>query len=55
MPLADEPAVRVMRETLANRVAQNREKALTLICDNNPVPDHWRPLHATCATRTAEI
>lgn len=55
MPLAEEPAVRVMRETLANRAAQNREKALTLICDNNPVPDHWRPLQATCATRTAEI
>jgi tetratricopeptide (TPR) repeat protein len=51
VPLSEEPAVRVMRETLANRAAQNREKALTLICDNNPVPDHWRPLEATCATR----
>jgi adenylate cyclase len=30
------------------RNAQNREKALTLICKNNPVPDNWRPLVATC-------
>ncbi|WOJ94824.1 tetratricopeptide repeat protein [Congregibacter variabilis] len=47
--LFDEPAMQVMRETVATRNAQNREKALTLICKNNPVPDSWRPLDATCA------
>jgi len=46
--LADEPAMQVMRETVATRNAQNREKALALVCKNNPVPDSWRPLDATC-------
>lgn len=46
--LTDEPAIRVMRETLVTRNAENREKALALICTNNPVPDDWRPLEATC-------
>ncbi|MFK8042707.1 hypothetical protein [Congregibacter sp.] len=46
--LADEPAIRVMRETLVTRNAENREKALVLICTKNPVPDDWRPLEATC-------
>jgi len=46
--LADEPAIRIIRETLTTRNTENREKALALICTNNPVPDDWRPLEATC-------
>lgn len=49
--IRDEPAFEIVRQNVATRAMANREKILTLICQNNPVPDHWRPLEATCAVR----
>ncbi|MDP5071167.1 MAG: hypothetical protein NWQ45_09730, partial [Congregibacter sp.] len=46
--IRDEPAFEIIRQNVATRAMANREKVLTLICENNPVPDHWRPLEATC-------
>ncbi|WOJ97043.1 tetratricopeptide repeat protein [Congregibacter brevis] len=46
--IRDEPAFEIVRQNVASRAMANREKVLTLICENNPVPDHWRPLEATC-------
>ncbi|WP_439106133.1 tetratricopeptide repeat protein [Congregibacter sp.] len=46
--IRDEPAFEIVRQNVASRAVENREKVLTLICENNPVPDHWRPLAATC-------
>lgn len=43
-----EPAFEIVRQNVAGRAADNRQAVLTLICQNNPVPDHWRPLEATC-------
>jgi TolB-like protein len=31
--------------------AKNRADVLTLMCENNPVPDHWRPLASSCVLR----
>lgn len=49
--IRDEPAFEIVRQNVATRAMANRDKVLTLICENNPVPDHWRPLEATCAVR----
>jgi len=35
-------------DELAAILAQERDKALQLICFNNPVPDFWQPLPETC-------
>jgi tetratricopeptide (TPR) repeat protein len=43
-----EPAFEIVPQNVAGRAADNREAVLTLICQNNPVPDHCRPLEATC-------
>ncbi|WOJ92840.1 hypothetical protein R0135_13745 [Congregibacter variabilis] len=43
-----EPAFEIASQNIAGRAADNREAVLALICQNNPVPDHWRPLEATC-------
>jgi TolB-like protein/Flp pilus assembly protein TadD len=48
-PLRDEPALVVMNATVKSRIERQREKVLDLICNNNPVPDYWRPLPETCA------
>lgn len=44
-----EPAFEIVRQNVAGRAADNRQAVLTLICQNNPVPDYWRPLEATCS------
>ncbi|WP_414981673.1 hypothetical protein [Congregibacter sp.] len=44
-----EPAFEIVRQNVAGRATDNREAVLTLICQNNPVPDYWRPLEATCS------
>ncbi|MEE4279355.1 MAG: hypothetical protein V2I82_12880 [Halieaceae bacterium] len=31
---------------------ENRQKVLNLICNNNPVPNEWRPLDSTCSEVT---
>lgn len=48
-PLDNEPAMRVLREDVANQVLEYRAAVLALVCERNPVPDYWRPLAATCA------
>lgn len=48
-PLSTEPAFEIVRQNVAGRAADNRQAVLTLICQNNPVPDYWRPLEATCS------
>ena len=40
-------SLRLDARTLRDR---NREKIIELICDNNPVPNEWRPLNSTCST-----
>lgn len=49
--LGDRDAVEALRAQVRARAARNRELALTLICDNNPIPEHWRPLDSTCEGR----
>ena len=46
--LRDTPEFRVLRETVGNRREEQRAAVLGLICENNPAPEHWRPLEATC-------
>ncbi|GAB5413504.1 MAG: hypothetical protein Cons2KO_11070 [Congregibacter sp.] len=49
-PLRETPEFQVILENAGQRKAENREALLRLICENNPVPDNWRPLEATCAS-----
>ncbi|EAQ98106.1 membrane protein [Congregibacter litoralis] len=46
--IRDEPVFEIVRQNVASRAVENREKVVTLICENNPVPDHWRPLESSC-------
>ena len=49
--LQGDPAFEASRGVAAATHAAHREAILALICDDNPVPDHWRPLDSTCAVR----
>jgi hypothetical protein len=44
-------AFEVTRRAVADRHAAYRKDVLSLICDDNPIPDHWRPLESSCAMR----
>jgi hypothetical protein len=37
-----------VKENAAELLAGEHDKVLQLICFNNPTPDDWRPLPATC-------
>jgi TolB-like protein len=38
-----------LRRTVEALVAEEHEKVLQLICFNNPAPENWQPMPATCA------
>jgi hypothetical protein len=44
-------AFEVIRRQAESTYAKNRADVLSLMCENNPVPDHWRPLPSSCALR----
>jgi hypothetical protein len=46
--LRDEPRFVALQQELDAILAEERDKVLQLICFNNPVPDNWQPLPATC-------
>ena len=48
-PLAGDPQFEALRRQLRDKLDAEREKALVMICTDNPVPDHWQPLAETCA------
>jgi len=48
MPLRDDPEFMLLRAELDALLDIERDKALRLICLDNPVPDYWQPLAETC-------
>jgi TolB-like protein len=46
--LWDEPRFVALQQELDAILAAEHDKVLQLICFNNPVPDNWQPLPATC-------
>ena len=49
-PLIDRPDYQALKARLETILEDEHRKALKLICFDNPVPDHWRPLPETCAS-----
>jgi TolB-like protein len=50
-PIADDPRLDMIVAAYAANLADERKRTLTLICENNPIPDAWQPLPETCAGR----
>lgn len=48
-PLRDTPEFQIITQQVAQRAIERRKAVMQLICENNPVPNHWRPLEATCS------
>ena len=46
--LRDDPQFIALQQELENILETERENVLQLICFNNPAPDNWQPLPATC-------
>jgi len=47
-PLFGDPRFEELLQRYETWVAQQRQQVLKLICLDNPIPDAWRPLQATC-------
>ncbi|MEM1403630.1 MAG: hypothetical protein AAGG55_09895 [Pseudomonadota bacterium] len=47
-PLRERPDFQVILENAQHRSQKDREEVLDLICNNNPIPNHWRPLDSSC-------
>jgi hypothetical protein len=45
----DAPGFAALQLELDAILATERDKVLQMICFNNPVPDDWQPMPATCA------
>ncbi len=48
-PLAGNPRFEELRARVDTVLAREREKILTMVCIENPVPNSWQPLAETCA------
>jgi TolB-like protein/thioredoxin-like negative regulator of GroEL len=46
--ISNEPRFVALHQKHKDKLAQDREKALQLICFSNPAPDEWQPLPETC-------
>ena len=46
--LSELPEFLMLKLKLDEILASEREKALQIICYNNPVPESWQPLPETC-------
>ncbi len=46
--IRDEPGFADLEKELDAIIAAEHAEVLQLVCFNNPVPDHWRPLPETC-------
>ena len=46
--IRDEPGFADLEKELDAIIAAEHAEVLQLVCFNNPVPDHWRPLSETC-------
>lgn len=47
--LAENPRFQALRTRMDELLEEERKKALQMICFDNPVPESWQPLAATCA------
>jgi tetratricopeptide (TPR) repeat protein len=50
--LRGDPQFQAMQAELDQRLQQERQRVLQLICFENPVPDSWQPLRETCQNVT---
>jgi len=46
--LRDDPRFAELRQQMEDRLAEEYEQILQLICFDNPIPDDWQPLPETC-------
>ena len=47
-PLAGQEGFEALRRQVQDVLTAEREKALVMLCKDNPVPEHWQPLAETC-------